>query len=75
MSKTKPINREELEKIKSALQNFSEVMDEYMSGLVHFYACIDFAKSNLDAKAIMWMNTSPGALQAATQKIKDTLKH
>lgn len=38
-------------------------LDEFTSGWLHFCACIDFGKSNLDAEAIQFMNEVPGKIQ------------
>lgn len=39
--------------------------DEFVDGWIHFCKCIDFGRSNLDAKAIRFMNEVPGKLEQA----------
>lgn len=40
-----------------------EAANNFVEGWLHFCKCIDFGKSNLDAKAIRFMNEVPGELQ------------
>lgn len=35
-----------------------EALEYYKNGINHFYDCINFGRSNLDAKAIEFMNES-----------------
>jgi hypothetical protein len=39
--------------------------DSFLKGWLHFYNCIDFGKSNLDAEAIRFMNEVPGQIEQA----------
>lgn len=38
------------------------IVDEFNKGLKHFYDCIDFGQSHLDAEAIVFMNEVPAKL-------------
>ena len=42
-----------------------KLAEEFEKGLKHFYDCINFEKSNLDAEAIRFMNEVPGKVIAA----------
>jgi hypothetical protein len=47
-----------LNEITTAYNQMKEALDYYNNGICHFYKCIDFGKSNLDAEAIEFMNES-----------------
>ena len=44
--------------IMSEHHQMHEALKYYQKGIDHFYKCINFGKSNLDAEAIVFMNDS-----------------
>lgn len=51
-------------------KEFQDVIDagkKLLEGLPHFYKCINFDHTTLDAKAITWMNEGPGSLALAIE--------
>ncbi len=40
----------------------TKLVKEFTDGLKHFYDCIDFGNSNLDAEAIRFMNEMPSRI-------------
>lgn len=63
------IKKVSLNEITAAYNAMKEALEFYESGIDHFYKCINFGKSNLDAEAISFMNDSNikigGALKLA----------
>lgn len=47
-----------LNQITKAYNEMHEALKYYAAGIDHFYSCINFAKSHLDAEAITFMNDS-----------------
>lgn len=47
-----------LNQITKAYNEMREALEFYKNGIDHFYKCIDFGKSKLDAEAIAFMNES-----------------
>ena len=43
----------------------ADASKDFLDGWLHFCDCIDFAKSNLDADAVRFMNEVPGKIQTA----------
>lgn len=52
----------------------SKLTKEFEKGLKHFYDCINFADSNLDADAIRFMNEMPGRLVSSHNILLEALK-
>lgn len=62
-------NRVALNEITKAYNEMHEALKFYKKGISHFYKCINFGASNLDAEAVSFMNESEikisNALKAA----------
>ncbi len=52
----------------------SKLTKEFEKGLKHFYDCINFADSNLDADAVRFMNEMPCRLVNSHDALLDALK-
>ena len=80
----KPLIPEEVDRVCELLNNASldieikvkmvEAIKYYHEGIDHFYKCIDFGKSTLDAEAISFMNESNIKLRKALDLINTTLE-
>ena len=57
-------------KVIAAVPEMVDAIKCYSEGIDHFYKCIDFGKSVLDADAISFMNESNIKLRKATKKIE-----
>ena len=55
MSKTKRVH---LNQITKAYNEMKSALEFYKKGIGHFYKCINFKASHLDAEAIAFMNDS-----------------
>lgn len=47
-----------LNEITKAYNEMHDALKYYKAGIDHFYKCINFSKSNLDAEAVAFMNDS-----------------
>ena len=54
--------------LMNAAPEMLEALIYYKNGIDHFYKCIDFASSFLDAEAITFMNTAGLQINAAIKK-------
>lgn len=61
----KEISRARRKKLEKAAPALLKASGNFLDGWLHFCDCIDFGKSNLDGKAIRFMNEVPGEIQTA----------
>ena len=61
----KQVNSAKQLKIEKAAPDLLKASKDFVAGWSHFLDCIDFGKSNLDARAIRFMNEVPGKIQQA----------
>jgi hypothetical protein len=59
----------ENETLKASNALLIDALKYYKEGIDHFYKCINFGKSALDAKAIMFMNDSNIKIDKALQQV------
>lgn len=57
--------------MSEAAKEMQEAIEYYLKGIQHFYKCINFAKSNLDSDAIIFMNDSEINFRKALKAAKD----
>lgn len=63
--RSKPSKKVALNEITQAYNEMHDALKYYKAGIDHFYKCINFAKSHLDAEAIEFMNDSNLKINAA----------
>ncbi len=64
----KQTNQAKRFKIEKAAPDLLKASNSFVAGWSHFLDCIDFGRSNLDARAIRFMNEVPGEIQQAIIK-------